>query len=160
MDKQTAKRVAPLFLALVATGCDSNKAANQSIMYRPEGMVIGAGDELGAETYIDYMEAEAAESKDSDSGSDISKTQQREVSSADDMNNVRIENGTNNIKKRGNHEERINSSREEVIGISSHNTSNTVIYRDYLNFFILGVLGIIAVIYVTELIIRETAPKE
>jgi hypothetical protein len=158
MDKRTAKRVTPFIFALIAVGCDSSPAITQRPMYRPEGMVIGAGDELGAETYIDYMEAEAAESTDSDSGLDISKTLQKEVSSADDMNDVSIENGTNNIEKRGNHEERINSSREEVIGISSHNTSNTVISRDNLNFFILGVLGIIAIVFATKSI-RETVSQ-
>ena len=126
MVKQKIKRVAPFIFAFIALGCESSPPA------------IHTDVQISGDTTAPLI-------RSGDATSHIYKTEQKEVSTANDMEYVNVENGTNIKLKRGNHENTVKTSREGVIGISSHNTSNTLISRDNLSLFILGTIGIIAV---------------
>jgi hypothetical protein len=156
MVKQKIKRVAPFIFAFIALGCESSPTAIHTTD-TSNPYVLSAGDTLGEETYNNDLQISGGTTDpltgNSGATPHIYKIELKEVSTANDMEYVNVENGTNIKLKRGNHEDTVKISREEVIGISSHNTSNTLISRDNLNLFILGMIGIIAIGFVSKIIV-------
>ena len=133
MDNRAAKHVGTLFCALVIAGCTSAPAPSPTIYYDPETGAVG--DELGMRLHRESIKQ--------------SKLAEKEVPTANNMEEIAYTDSVTGIYSKGNQQDelqnqiiRTSPSREEVIGISSHDTSDTVISRDNLNIFILGIIAL------------------
>ena len=148
MDNRAANHALPLFFALVVAGCTSVPRSSPTLYYDPETGVVA--DELGLELFRKEQELNQQSIIDKST-----LTHQKEVSTASDMENIAYIDKVTETSLRGNQDDQ-QISREEVMGISSHDTSNSVISRDNLNIFI---LGIIAVLFFSRIVLAGIAKR-